>query len=445
MTGKKMRSPLRRNMRGFGLLLVLLVVAVCSVVAFAGVSIATLDSQTEMFELNAMHALNFARVGVFRAMSQLRVDNSWGSAQSYTYSQNGGSYTLSVYPAPGNQTGLSKLWKVTSTGSYGSASRTVVCWLAQESFSRFAYFSNSETSPTGTAVAFVNADRITGAAHTNGFYTISGNPQFGDRVTSANQGDADYDAGTFSYSQGGTASTDPAKFFHYRTSYAVDAPAPLGQSASFGFYGGQPTVALPTDSSLVKSKADLLLTGDATLIFSGGQTVTVKQAGLSDRVVSTASVTIYVDQGTASVSGTVSGRVTVGASTGIIVTASLLYANRATDVLGLITDGNVTISTSTSTVADLEIDAAIMAPEGCFTVNSYSSGVARGTLHVFGAIIQNQRGPVGTYNSSTGTITTGYAKDYVFDSKLTNLPPLNFPQTGNILIRSFLDSGTLGT
>lgn len=430
--------------RGFGLLLVLMVVMLCSIVAFAAVSIVTLDSQSEMFELNAMQALNFARAGVFRAVSQLRVDATWGASQTSTWSQNGGSYALTVYGAPGNQTGASKLWRVTSTGSYGSASRTVVVWLAQESFSRFAYFSNSETSPSGSAVAFVNADRITGASHTNGFYTISGHPQFGDRVTSANQGDADYDAATFTYSQGGTGSTDPSMFFRYKTSYAADTPAPLGQSASFGFYGGQPAVALPTDSSQVKSKADLLLTGDATLIFNAGQTVTVKQAGLSDRTVSTTAVTIYIDQGTASVSGTVSGRVTVGASVGITVTGSVLYANRATDVVGLITDGNITISTPTNTVADVEIDAAIMAPAGCFTVNSYSTGVARGTLHVFGAIIQSNRGPVGTFNSSTGTISTGYAKDYVYDAKLTNLPPLNFPQTGNVTVRSFLDSGTLG-
>ena len=51
---------------------------------------------------------------------------------------------------------------------------------------------------------------------------------------------------------------------------------------------------------------------------------------------------------------------------------------------------------------------------------------------MIGGIIQNQRGPVGTFNIVSGSIVSGYEKDYVYDARLANNPPPAFPTTGRV-------------
>ena len=63
-----------------------------------------------------------------------------------------------------------------------------------------------------------------------------------------------------------------------------------------------------------------------------------------------------------------------------------------------------------------------------FLVQNYNKGAALSDsthkLKVFGVIAQEYRGPVGT--SSGGNISTGYYKDYNYDSRLMVLPPPYF-------------------
>jgi len=53
-----------------------------------------------------------------------------------------------------------------------------------------------------------------------------------------------------------------------------------------------------------------------------------------------------------------------------------------------------------------------------------------GTLSLHGGIIQKKRGPVGTFNASTGTQSTGFAKNYSYDRRMAVNPPPFFPTTG---------------
>lgn len=53
-----------------------------------------------------------------------------------------------------------------------------------------------------------------------------------------------------------------------------------------------------------------------------------------------------------------------------------------------------------------------------------------GLLTLHGGIIQKRRGPVGTFNSSTGQQSTGYAKNYSYDRRMAVNPPPFFPTTG---------------
>jgi hypothetical protein len=352
----------------------------------------------------------------------------------------GGSYTVAVSAGPGNGGNGDKFWKVTSTGTFEGAARTVECWLHLESFARYAYFTDAEVSSGAEPIYFVSADRITGPTHTNGYYSFSGTPRFSSVVSSANSGDPLYNGGL--YVQGGRNYSDRSLFYHYRSGYAQDRPSPLDDSPTFSFSGAQPPIPLPTTSASISALADLRVQGDATLTFSSAGTVLIHQNGHHDTAWPTASTTIYV-VGTATVQGTVAGRVTVGASNGIDVVDNLVYRDKTQDVLGLISDTQIRVATAPYSQKDIEIDAAIMALQGSFTVANYDSGVYRGTLHVFGGITQKYRGPVGTFSGS-GQVSTGYVKDYVYDDRLVNLPPPNFPTTGKVSVRSFVDLGAIG-
>ena len=162
--------------------------------------------------------------------------------------------------------------------------------------------------------------------------------------------------------------------------------------------------------------------------------------------------------GDAIVQGTISSPMTLGSANNIVIDGNLCYADTmssgkctttapatpSTDVLGLValnyveinhpvdSHGNnesscspATSPTSGSVSCDLSsptIDAVILALNHSFLVNNYTSGSSLGTLNVFGTIDQDWRGPVGTFGSG-GTISTGYAKSYQYDSRLVYLSP----------------------
>jgi hypothetical protein len=151
------------------------------------------------------------------------------------------------------------------------------------------------------------------------------------------------------------------------------------------------------------------------------------------------------------VGGTLKGRTTLAADNYIYATSDITYSTPSTDILGLVgqngvwawnpivcskttgTDywGNVTCSGSWkygNTDADPTISAAILSVRDTFIAQNYDGGTvglgARGTLTVNGAIAQKYRGPVAMASGSTRT--SGYAKNYTYDSRFKNTAPPKF-------------------
>ena len=80
------------------------------------------------------------------------------------------------------------------------------------------------------------------------------------------------------------------------------------------------------------------------------------------------------------------------------------------------------VSNDTGSMTDPTIYAAILAVNHSFIVDNYDCGSPLGTLHVYGAIAQLYRGPVGTGGGSG--VNSGYLKDYKYDDRLfTTEPP----------------------
>jgi hypothetical protein len=78
------------------------------------------------------------------------------------------------------------------------------------------------------------------------------------------------------------------------------------------------------------------------------------------------------------------------------------------------------VADNTANKTNVEIDASIFARTGSFTAENYSSGSTRGLLKLEGSIVQNARGAVGTFNSGTTTLKTGYSKRYRYDDRLSD-------------------------
>jgi Tfp pilus assembly protein PilV len=100
---------------------------------------------------------------------------------------------------------------------------------------------------------------------------------------------------------------------------------------------------------------------------------------------------------------------------------------------------NITISTSAPT--DMHLHGVMLAgardtTDGSFSAEAYNTR-AIGRLNLIGGLIQKARGPVGTFNSSTGTQVSGFDKNYVYDRRMAVNPPPFFPTTGNYERLSF--------
>jgi Tfp pilus assembly protein PilX len=147
--------------------------------------------------------------------------------------------------------------------------------------------------------------------------------------------------------------------------------------------------------------------------------------------------------GTALVDGVVKGRVTVGSAGNIIITGDTTYAagTGGADSLGLIAGGSVelyhpvqctTMSNNVCTAGNnitppagsfavADIQAAMLALDHSVQVQLYSLGAPLTKINVYGSIGQLFRGLVGT--NSNGSVSHGYAKNYVYDTRLKFAPP----------------------
>jgi hypothetical protein len=149
--------------------------------------------------------------------------------------------------------------------------------------------------------------------------------------------------------------------------------------------------------------------------------------------------------------GGVKGKLTIASNNTITIGNNILYKTRVDnptcfdvpvgtypnipDSLGLVSEGNIKIASGAPT--NLEINAILMALGTSFYYEGWKSQL-KGTLTVHGSFIQEQRGPVGTFNS-WGKVS-GYTKDYQFDTRMSvnnpglgqALPPY-FPTTGKYI------------
>lgn len=403
-----------------------------------------------------------------------------------------GTYQVTIVPAIDNSGATLKRFKVVVDGSIYGKTERIELIVRQQSFGRYAYFTDRETSAiSGGRIWFFAGDRIRGPAHSNNQgasnFQISwqngGNPIFEGMVTSV---------GTYMNYSPSNPNTESQFLSIYRDGsrgYQLDVdPIPLPSSsdiqkeAAWGSSTGFPT----TNGVYVPAAGGIYIRGDSSIAMSVGanhsQIYTITQGSTVTKVtvdyannrrtmqVGSGPIVTTSGAGTGvlfttghinSLSGTVADNRMNGDGTEVVsrsahtiatdmnngkniyVTNNIKYesspdpskavsdpVNLRPGTLGIIAR-NVTISSSAP--KDLEIDAVVLAgsqntSDGSFGVENYNTKTPVGTLKLMGGIIQKARGAVGTISGNT--LVTGYAKDYYYDPRLADSPPPYFPTTG---------------
>ena len=126
----------------------------------------------------------------------------------------------------------------------------------------------------------------------------------------------------------------------------------------------------------------------------------------------------------------------------IFIDDDLVYADNpltnpnSDDILGLVADNDVLVTDNAANNADCTVQAAVMAINGNWGAENYSTRPISGILNFTGSIVQNKRGPVGTFSWGKG-IKSGFLKRYRFDPRLSSMAAPYYPSINSMRLVSW--------
>ena len=291
-----------------------------------------------------------------------------------------------------------------STAETNSTKAVVEAHITQDSFSRFAFFSNNENG-----VFFQSTDVVNGAVHTNGTFNFSGTPTFNGPVSSPNMWN-----GTANPQFNGTAN-----------------------------FSAQP-ITLPTNNQAnqLRTQAQnggLSFNTNINVVFNNNGTVDISQNGNPSTNYDLNNLNgVISSSGTVTVEGTVNGQATIHSSSEVRISGDIRYRDsgpNSSDVLGIVSQGNINVQQNAHTASgnqDLTIQATMMAigQNNSFQLQGFNDGTVRGTLNLLGGIQQDTRGAVGQFKRTWQgpVLTSGFSKNYTFDTRLGQMNPPFYPR-----------------
>jgi hypothetical protein len=419
-----------------GSAIILTLVVIVALLIYAAAFISAGINQSLIVEVSKRQAgsFNLAEAGLDHAIVWLRsqpappIGNStdpWGASQNL----GGGFYTVAITDlgAVGGSATIRR-YKVTSTGTLNNVSRILTNYVQVDNYARYLWFTDREVF-NGSNVWFWTEDNLNGPTHTNGHFNIAGDPVFESEVRSVD----DY---LRYFNNGNNINSSEL------TNSPYDNPD-FQQGVDFG----AESIDMPSQALSLRSAAangGIYLRGNTTVVLNSNGTMNVtnsRNKWNNKNMALPANGALFVNAGNLTISGTLNGNLTVGANYDVIIPDSIVYADdprtipTSDDTLGIIAESDVVIDDAAP--YDLEIDACAMALNTSFMMENWWVGPAKGTLTVYGGIIQDERGPVGTFNGTTGTKVSGYAKNYSYDSRLLSSPPPFMPTTGDYITLSW--------
>lgn len=294
--------------------------------------------------------------------------------------------------------------------------------LRQRTWAEFALWMNYNNG-----IYFKAGEKFYGKVHSNEELTFSGDPEFFEMCTSA--------ASTYA------GSTNACIF---RNGFVRGAPPQTLQTVDFARLLGKAALTLEGNTEITLAGTNLVITNE-------------RQGWSRQSVACDQPKVIYIKTATTGTSGTrpgdcylggtLDGRVTLVAERDVYITNHIFYASNpatnqmADDALGIIVKRDIAVTENAPN--NLSIYAHMMATgqydpnattDGSFGVVNYNSGSPRGTLTVYGGIIQDDRGAVGTFNTGSGTTVTGFSKNYSYDVRFKIDPPPEYPPFNDLLV-----------
>ncbi|MCX7985267.1 MAG: DUF4900 domain-containing protein [Bacteroidetes bacterium] len=283
------------------------------------------------------------------------------------------------------------------------------------------------TITEGSNIWFSTGDTLYGKVHSNGDIRVNGRPIFHDRVTTSGvmvfqnykkqDSTAVFKKGYEERVSVKEFPTDLSRLSKNKVNkdtvsalYVVLHPGSSNNADNDGFavvykvtgYDNNGTPKLTTN----KNEIDTIMTRDT------GKTVIYSRENIFVR-------------------GTLDGRLSIASNKNIYIEDDITYEKRpdnnglyngkkTDDVLGLIAESNVIIASHKNTANNnsLYLDACIFTRTGSFMAEDYNTRGIDGRIYALGSFAQYQRGPVGTFNPTTGAITSGFNKSYRYDKRL---------------------------
>ncbi len=275
--------------------------------------------------------------------------------------------------------------------------------------SRYFWFTNSEGS-----VYWITGDSVWGPIHTNSILRTSGSPVFYGKVTTY-QG----------ISPSPTRWYNQAKYYGgWEIGIRVDIPTDMTHLIQAATTGNGP--APINTKSLYDTQTLFEFQYDGSVVRTVGSdppdTVAVADIAPTGVIYSTADFRVK---------GVLDGQVTMYSEGDIWIDDDIVYANDpltnpgSDDFLGLVSYNDILVTDNIPNNSDVNIQACLMAIDGSFTAQNYSTRPVAGHLTVTGSIVQRDRGPVGTFG--WWGINSGFSKRYKFDSRCATQSPPSYP------------------
>ncbi len=353
---------------------------------------------------------NLAITGANAGLARLYQDTSWrGSRTQELSASSDGSFTYTISTAANGRPFLRSASLV--GGPFEKLSDTVEVQfgaLLNQTFSLFAWMTNNENG-----IYWITGDTVWGRVHTNTQLNINGTPVFMEKVTTAKGMSPKWGSALNKaiFKKGFETGVAPITF-------PKDLSQLVGAATSGGrYYAGDVTVKL-NGGTLADND------GYAVVYNSGG--AVVDSFALNSGTFNGA----LGASGRLSVSGVVDGRLSLFSQVDIYIVDNIRYEDRTTasdDVLGLISEKNVTIADNAANKKDVDVDGSVFSRTGSLSAENYALGTPKGALRIFGSIVQEKRGAVGTFAGSS--LKTGYSKRYKYDERLAdpNFRPPYYP------------------
>ncbi len=420
--------------RGISLIMAIFVGLVLSSVGYVTIHSVIMDSHIAGTHAKTVQAFWLAEAGMERAMRYLRFANPppGGTAPFIHFNKvplGAGTFTVEIDPDDGNPSTFMKEYVITSTGTVDDITRSIRASVKTVTFGNYAYLTGNE----GGKIWFNSNDLLEGPIHTNDRFSITGSPTFKGKVTSV----------ATSFRKGSTFNPD------FQDGYQLGVPPvifPTLQNLIDNYFieNGSTTPALTIDARFSKD-ASIRFNSDGTLTYSVWKyRWHGRQYLIRDKVVDISSLNglLWV-KGDVEIKGTFKGRLTIVATDNIYITDDIRYEDsdangkppeNSTNALGIISKENIVVADTWANANDVVINAALLALGDSFYVENYAFGFPRGTLTIWGSLSQKVRGAVGTFGYGW---STGFEKDYHYDTRLGDAPPPYYPSTGQYEVFSW--------